>query len=727
MSFRRTLAFVIAAAALAPGTAGAAEVQVVARDVPLTAVRGSFPRAAPIEFTMVGIHWQGGGEVWFRTALPDGTWSDWRLARPEEDDLPDATSDEGKASSGWNVGNPWWTGSSTSIQYRVSGPVSRLRTFFISSEPAPADATLSAAGTQSTLRPDQPPIIRRPAWGASESIVRAPPSFADGLELSVVHHTAGTNSYSASQSAAIVRGIQRYHVLSNGWNDIGYNYLVDKYGRIFEGRGGGLIQNVVGAHAQGFNTGSVGVAVLGTYGSSRISTAARNALQQLLAWRLDAGHVDPVSFVNFTSFGNDRFPAGTRVRLRVVSGHRDTGYTSCPGTALFGQLGTIAQNVSRIGLPKLYDPRVDGGVGSLVRFTARLSSSRAWLVRVKNSNGAVVAQGTGTGAAVDWTWDAGAAPIQPYTYEISAGADTRPASGRVPGPSPLAVTGVTVKPRALTPNGDWSGEQVTVSFRLSRRAVLGVRVVNASSGALARTLLASAERPAGPRSVTWNGTTGSGAAVADGTYRVEISAESGSELVSRPANVVVDRTLGAMTLDPILISPNGDGQNERMRIGFELTRQATVRVLINRRGKTIRTVLSGSLAAGAYAPTWDGRLASGVRAPDGPVSAAVVATTSLGTRSLAIVGRVDATRPVVRFVSLRNVAGVARLVFDLSEAAKVKIWYGTSHWSDGDMVELDRSAGARQQYWRRIEARVVRILATDVAGNRSRLVFGRAS
>ena len=73
MSFRRTLALVIAAAALAPGTADAAEVQIVARDVPLTAVRGSVPRAAPIEFTMVGIHWQGGGEVWFRTASPDGS------------------------------------------------------------------------------------------------------------------------------------------------------------------------------------------------------------------------------------------------------------------------------------------------------------------------------------------------------------------------------------------------------------------------------------------------------------------------------------------------------------------------------------------------------------------------------------------------------------------------------------------------------------------------------
>ena len=725
MSFRRTLVFVLAMAALAPGTAGAADVQVVARDVPLTAVRGSAPRAAPMRFTMIGIHWQGRGEVSFRTATPSGTWSAWRLARPEEDDLPDATSQEGKASSGWNVGNPWWTGSSSSIQYRVSGPVTRLRTFFIASEPGSADATLAAPAAQTMLRPDQPPIVRRPGWGADESIVRAQPSFADSLELSVVHHTAGTNSYSASQSAAIVRGIQRYHVLSNGWNDIGYNYLVDKYGRIFEGRGGGLIQNVIGAHAQGFNTGSVGVAVLGTYGSGRISTAARNALQQLLAWRLDAGHVDPVSFVDFTSYGNDRFPAGRKVRLRAVSGHRDTGYTSCPGTALYGQLGAIASNVSRIGLPKLYDPEVDGAVGGPVRLTARLSSSRAWLVQVKDAGGAVVAQGTGTGTAVDWTWDASAAPIASYTYEISAGPDTRPAVGRIPGPPPLALTGLVVSPRVLTPNGDWSTERSTVSFRLSRRAVVAVRVVNASSGALVRTLLASAERPAGPRSVNWDGTTASGAAVADGNYRVEVSAESGAEEVTRSVTVVVDRTLGGVVVDPPALSPNGDGQNERLRIGFELTRPANVRVEIRRGGKAIRTVLSGSLATGAYAASWDGRLASGVRAPDGPVTAVVLATTSLGTRTLARTARVDVTRPVVRFLSLRNVNGVARLSFSSSEAVHLKIWYGTTRWNDGDMVEVDKPAGVKA-HWRRVRALVVRILAVDAAGNRSRLVFGRA-
>jgi flagellar hook assembly protein FlgD len=725
MKLRRTLALTIAAVAFAPSTAGAAEVQVVARDVPLAALRGSVARAAPLEFTIVGTHWQGDGEVWFRTASEDGTWSPWRSARPEEDDLPDATSEEGKASSGWNVGNPWWTGASTSIQYRVSGPVTRLRTFYISSEAEPADASLSSAGSTATLRPDRPPIVRRGGWGADESIVRAPPSFADRLELSVVHHTAGTNSYSASQSAAIVRGIQRYHVLSNGWNDIGYNYLVDKYGRIFEGRGGGLIQNVIGAHAQGFNTGSVGVAVLGTYGSGGISTAARNAVQRLLAWRLDAGHVDPRSFVDFTSYGNDRFPAGTRVRLRAVSGHRDTGYTSCPGTALYGQLGTIAQNVSRIGLPKLYEPNVNGAVGGPVRFTARLSSARPWLVQVKDAGGAVVAQGTGNGTAVAWTWDASAVPIASYTWEISAGPDTRPASGPVPGPPPLAITGLTVSPRVLTPNGDSSSERSTISFRLSRRAVVEVRIVNASSGALARTLLASAERPAGRRTVTWNGTTASGAGVADGSYRIVISAESGAEQITRSANVVVDRTLGGFSLSPATISPNGDGQNEQFRIGFELTRAATVRVEIRRASKVIKTVLTGSLAAGAYAASWDGRVQGGARAAEGPVTAVVLATTSFGTRSLARLARVDVTRPVLRFLSMRNVNGVNRLNFNSSEAVHLKIWYGTNRWNDGDMVEVDKPAGTKA-HWRRVRALVVRMVATDAAGNRSRFVFGRA-
>src|SRR5437870_7834653 len=99
-------------------------------------------------------------------------------------------------------------------------------------------------------------------------------------------------------------GIEIYHVKGNGWNDIGYNFLVDRYGQVFEGRYGGVDRNVVGAHAEGFNTGSVGVAVIGTFESSGITPAARAALVSLLAWRLDVAHVDPLSTLNFLSGGN---------------------------------------------------------------------------------------------------------------------------------------------------------------------------------------------------------------------------------------------------------------------------------------------------------------------------------------------------------------------------------------------------------------------------------------
>src|SRR5436189_120669 len=141
----------------------------------------------------------------------------------------------------------------------------------------------------------------------------------------LVHHTAGSNSYSRAQSAAIVRGIEVYHVKGNGWNDIGYNFLIDKYGQVFEGRYGGIDKNVIGAHAEGFNTGSFGVALLGTYTSAAPPAVAQTALENLLAWRLDVAHVDALSTVTVASGGNPKYPAGVPVALRAVSGHRDTG------------------------------------------------------------------------------------------------------------------------------------------------------------------------------------------------------------------------------------------------------------------------------------------------------------------------------------------------------------------------------------------------------------------
>src|SRR5205085_615826 len=217
------------------------------------------------------------------------------------------------------------------------------------------------------------------------SIRRAAPRYAASLQFALVHHTAGTNSYTAAESAAIVRGIEVYHVKGNGWNDIGYNFLVDKYGQVFEGRYGGVDKNVIGAHAEGFNTGSVSVALIGTYQSAAPTTAEKTALADLLAWRLDLAHVDPLSTVTVASGGNARFPAGTPVFLRAVSGHRDTGFTTCPGAALYAQLGALARQAAVGGLPKLYAPSVHGQLGGAITFQGRLTEALPWTVTVADA------------------------------------------------------------------------------------------------------------------------------------------------------------------------------------------------------------------------------------------------------------------------------------------------------------------------------------------------------
>ena len=292
MPLLRAFTCLAVAAALFPAGAGAG-VKLVVRDEPVGsapagahATRSLAVRNAPLRFNMVGLHWKGSGEVWFRTALERGEWSEWLPAGAEAEDGPDPGSEEWERQDGWKLGSPYWTGAARYIDYRIVGSVKKLRANFLDSEVDEQPRT--------AMRADAPSIIRRSQWGADESIVRAPPWYGDRLRLAIVHHTAGTNSYTAAQSAAIVRGIQRYHVLSNGWNDIGYNFLVDKYGQVFEGRAGGIDQPVGGAHAAGFNTGSAGIAVLGTYSGTDITSSARSALVKLISWRLDVAHVDPL-------------------------------------------------------------------------------------------------------------------------------------------------------------------------------------------------------------------------------------------------------------------------------------------------------------------------------------------------------------------------------------------------------------------------------------------------
>ena len=385
----------------------------------------------PWRFQMVGLRWRGSGQVELRAAL-GGSWTRW---------LPGSQE------------SPAWVGAADRVQLRRSGagPVHRLRVSFIDTPPQPAAGHALMPAT--TLRPA---IITRAGWGANESLRRGPPEYAPALKMVFVHHTDTASVYPCSDSARIVRGIYAYHVLSNGWNDIGYNFLIDRCGHVFEGRYGGVTRPVIGAHARGFNTGSAGIAMIGTFTSTPPTRAARRSLRELIAWRLDLAHVDPTSKVLMTTAtGNERFPPGTRLWLRAVSGHRDTGATSCPGTALYRLLPRIAASARRIGLPKIFNPRVKGSLKRLgqdavapIRFRATLSQTADWTLTVHGPAG-VVAIHNGHGDAVDWTWP-GTVPLLPggayrWTLATEGARPVRLALGTLPdwgvAGVPVAVSG----------------------------------------------------------------------------------------------------------------------------------------------------------------------------------------------------------------------------------------------------------------------------------------------
>ena len=710
-----TLALLAALVFTASASAG---VRLASRDEPVPAASASpghargaarvLPaRSAPLRFNLVGLHWRGAGNVWFRTAPEGGRWSVWRLARPEAEDLPDAGTAEARRRTGWKIGNPYWTGSARRIQYRLSGRVSRLRAHFLRSAPRAAPP---AARTAAAV-PGTPAIISRAEWGADESIVREKPSYADRVAFSVVHHTAGTTPSSPSQSAAIVRGIQAYHVKSNGWNDIGYNFLVDPFGQVFEGRAGGVTRNVVGAHAQGFNTGSTGAAVLGTYESTSVSAVARSALTRLLAWRLDLAHVDPASRLTWLSAGNPRFPAGTPVSLAAVSGHRDTGSTSCPGAALYGALGRLATDAAAVGGPKLFAPRVQGSLGGPIRFTARLSTSLAWSVTVFDALGAAVAGGTGFGSAVDWTWDALAVPPGRYTYVIEAGPEVRPARGSVGGPA-LAITALRVAPAVVTPNGDGVSDVLRADVGVSTSALLDAWLENAS-GVRVASLASGRTAAAGTTRLSWPASGSDGFEAPDGRYRFVVEARTGAQLASRAADVVVDRTLGHLRVRPDAFSPNGDGRRDVAGIGFDLAGTATVRARVAAGTRAVATLFSGAATGGGrQAIAWDGH-SGGSRLADGRYRVVVEATTALGTRRLAAPLALDTTRPRVTSLSAWRTRGGTLVRLTLSEPARLTLRIGAT------TVRANRRVG-RVSVRTRARGRTAILLADDAAANTSR-------
>ncbi|WP_349345127.1 peptidoglycan recognition protein family protein [Streptomyces rapamycinicus] len=210
-----------------------------------------------------------------------------------------------------------------------------------------ADAEAANAGA-ARYRAPRPGIVTRAGWGADEKIRETGHVYSKTVKVAFIHHTVTGNNYSCSQAPSVLRSIYRYHVKSLGWRDYGYNFTIDKCGKIYEGRSGGVTKAVRGAHTLGFNTNSTGIAVLGTFTSKKPSAKAVKAVAKLTAWKLGLFKRNPRGTTHLVSGGGNKYKKGANVKLHVIAGHRDGFATECPGKRLYEKLGSVRKTAARL-------------------------------------------------------------------------------------------------------------------------------------------------------------------------------------------------------------------------------------------------------------------------------------------------------------------------------------------------------------------------------------------
>lgn len=237
--------------------------------------------------------------------------------------------------------------------------------------PSDLETTPAVAGVQQ-LGPSDVLVVPRAnwidqGWASTNSGCSTGPWYADNLQAIVIHHTVTGNNYSSSQVDDLLRAIHYGHVEVNGWCDIGYNFVVDRFGTVWEARSGGSGRPVIGGHAKGFNTGTVGVALLGQHqqgarpSAVAPSAAANAAVVGLAQWKLGLYGVDPQGTTwlkNRSGSGPQRLAKGRWHRVPTVLSHRDLGLTSCPGNltlALVHNLGPTLQAENPADLAYRFD------------------------------------------------------------------------------------------------------------------------------------------------------------------------------------------------------------------------------------------------------------------------------------------------------------------------------------------------------------------------------------
>jgi hypothetical protein len=433
------------------------------------------PAAAPDQPAAAGPAGDGAVRIVVRHRLGGAAWSGWAGMDPGDTE-PDPSHRTARAGT-----DLVWVGASDAVEVRVTvAPAARLRdprVTLVDPGRSPADTVSTpAAGGPAAAGPSvggpaagpagagrsgagpavagagrsaavRPGIYTRAQWGADPRLMGWTPEYAPTIRAGFLHHTVDTNAYAAADVPAMLRAIYAYHSRTRGWGDIGYNFIVDRFGRIWEGRYGGVDSAVIGAHTGGFNYQTFGVSMLGTYSTAAVPPAVLDAVARLFAWKLAGHYRDPNGSTLLTSAGGgtSRYPRGVTVAKRVISGHRDVGRTACPGDRGYAALALLRAKVTAIMGTGLLAPAVaPATVGHLAagpRLTAALWRPSSWTVTVTADCPAAVARRyTGTGTRIDVRWnllDGAGRRVRPGGYRLTVQAA---AAGRYAVPFVGAVT-----------------------------------------------------------------------------------------------------------------------------------------------------------------------------------------------------------------------------------------------------------------------------------------------
>ena len=304
-------------------------------------VDGDAVFALPFNASHVAVHWTGHHDALVKVAFDAGAGFG-AASTVLHDEVGEHKND------GRTYGAVMLAGAANAVRVITDRPLAQLRVLaMVDGERTVTQETVSGA----LAAPSMPAVISRAGWGCDESLMTWPPEFYPIQKL-ICHHTATQNR--DPDPAATIRSIYYYHAVTQGWGDIGYNFLIDESGRIYEGRYSrpypagayptgedATGKGVTGAHAYQFNSGTAGIALLGTLTSQDTTAAGRNAMEQMLAWKASTHSIDPNGSNRYTN------PVtGASTTFANIAGHRDVNATECPGGVFYQSLPTVRNDVA---------------------------------------------------------------------------------------------------------------------------------------------------------------------------------------------------------------------------------------------------------------------------------------------------------------------------------------------------------------------------------------------